>query len=94
MIILKLSVTEINQQSTMTYLKIISEFDKDTEELTRKWEVLIDIPILKQIFKHYPDDPDLIMVYPINKTQSKKLLKYQNFEFDFERYDYIIGTYQ
>ena len=78
----------------MAYLKIISEFDKATEELTRKWEVLIDVLILKKIFKHYPDDPDLIMVYPIDKTQSKKLLKYQNFDFDFASYDYIIGTYQ
>lgn len=78
----------------MAYSKIISEFDKHTEELHREWEVMMDVAVLKQIFKPYPDDPDLIMVYSIDKAQADNLLKYQNFEFDFDSYTYEIGTYQ
>lgn len=77
----------------MDHKKIISEFSKSDKLLTKEWEVSIDVSILKKIFKPYEDDPDLVMVYSINRKNATELLKYQNFEFDFKTKIYEMGTY-
>ena len=54
----------------------------------------IDLTILKKIFPPYEDDPYFIMLYQIGENEAKELSGFVDFEFDFEKFQYELSTYE
>ena len=54
----------------------------------------IDVGILKKIFPPYHDDPHFIMLYQLGEKEAEELKKHINFDFDFEKFQYELSTYE
>lgn len=75
--------------------RVISWFDKDTEEL--KGEFLLDsisLETLKGIFHPPGDDPLMYNPYTIYEEEGRKLKEVLDFQFDFEQNVYQIDCFQ
>lgn len=74
--------------------RLISCFDKATEELTQEYNVdFIDIDILRSIFNPPSDDKLMYKPYLININEATKLKKYIDIVFDFDRNVYQLDCF-
>jgi hypothetical protein len=47
-----------------------------------------------KIFPPYEDAPNFIILYQIGENQANELARVVDFEFDFEKYQYELSTYE
>ena len=74
--------------------RLISCFDKATEELTQEYNVdFIDIDILRSIFNPPSDDKLMHKPYLININEAAELKKYIDIVFDFDRNVYQLDCF-
>ncbi len=74
--------------------RYITVFDKKDDFLYEVNVDFIDLEALKKIFPPYEDDPDFVMLYQIGENQANELARVVDFEFDFEKYQYELSTYE
>lgn len=71
---------------------VIVGFNKKTQELIVREEVNITLNALRQIFKPYADDPEMVMVYNVDADAATKLKSYTSLVFNFEENVYEFDT--
>ncbi len=75
--------------------RLISWFDKDTEELVSEMNVnQIGVETLKDIFNPSEEDPLMYNPYDITAIEAVALAKHINIAFDFNCYVYQIDCFQ
>lgn len=75
--------------------RLISWFDRETEELTGEYNIdHIAFELLKNIIKPSNEDPLMYNPYTLTREQSIALNKEVNFIFDFDKYIYQIDCFQ
>jgi hypothetical protein len=74
--------------------RYISVFDKKDNFLYEVNVDFIDLDALKKIFPPYQDDPYFIMLYQIGENEANELAAVADFEFDFQKYQYELTTYE
>lgn len=76
--------------------RTISFFDLKTGKFQGEFEVTkkISKEQLLSIFKPYPEDPDLYMVYDINEIEAAALKERIDFEFSFDKFKYQLDCFQ
>ena len=76
--------------------RVISWQDKETEEFVSQYRIdeLIDEQVLRSIFSPKDNDPMLYSEYVITPKEAKELSKYVNFNFNFNKFNYLLDCYQ
>jgi hypothetical protein len=79
-----------------TIIRIISWFDKTTEELIGEKNVddIISLEKLRIIFSPQADDPLMIYSYNISEYQAEGLKKFVDIEFMFDKYIYQLDCFK
>ena len=77
--------------------RVISVYDKKSEEYLKGIPLKIDLDILNQLYKQYEDDPLFYGCYEVNPLLLEELKKYivgdNDNNFDFNRFIYIVEAY-
>ena len=75
--------------------RTISWFDRQTEVLVAEQNIdFITLEILKEIFSPKTDDPLMYNPYEITEVEARKLGKYTDLKFNFEKYYYQVDCFQ